>query len=374
MVNSDRSADPAVERVLRSILDSVGDFKVAANYQPRVGNVRPDILIEAKTRGTAYRFAIEARSRITPQTAIALCDEIRRLANRRFIPVIYAPVISPRVAEIARQREVGYIDRAGNCWLRSPQGGLLIERQGLQGERRLPRTTADLFSPKSSRIVRLMLSQPTKGWQVRELAEHEDVQVSPGLAVKIKRTLLEEGYALVHQRLLYLRDPLALLKLWSMKYAGPADQLSLYVRGDTATVEKTVDQWCHQNKLTHALAGLSAAWRLAPETRYNVTAVYVEDRGFEDQLLTSLDVRYGGKQVDSGANVQLWRPFDQSVFAGIDNSQKGSMPVTSPIQTYLDSKLAAGRGEEAASAIFEKYLREGFEIAAERALEVQNEV
>ena len=32
-----------------------------------------------------------------------------------------------------------------------------------------------------------MLSKPIKGWQVHELAKDDDVQVSPGLVVKVKR-------------------------------------------------------------------------------------------------------------------------------------------------------------------------------------------
>jgi hypothetical protein len=172
---------------------------------------------------------------------------------------------------------------------------------------------------------------------------------------------------------LYLRDPAGLLAAWSAKYPGPAEQVPLYFRGDTAAAEQAVSQWCQQHALVYALAGYSAAWRLAPQTRYNVASIYVEDRGFERGLLDTL-AELGGKVVDSGANLQLWRPFDQSVFVGSDHSHQGSEPVTSPIQTYLDVRRAAGRGEEAANAVFDKYLRPDMSAAAEQAKELQGAV
>jgi hypothetical protein len=51
-----------------------------------------------------------------------------------------------------------------------------------------------------------------------------------------------------------------------------------------------------------------------------------------------------------------------------------SAPATSPLQTYLDTKNMAGRGEEAAQAVFEKYLANGFTAATQHAEELRNGV
>jgi hypothetical protein len=278
--------------------------------------------------------------------------------------VIFTPTISPRVAQILREQGIGYADRAGNCWLRSLQGHLLIERQGFQAERQPTPAATDPFSQKSSRIVRALLSHPLEGWQVRKLAEH--AEVSPGLVVKVKRALIEEGYAVEHERLLYLRDPIGLLTAWSQKYPGPIQQIPLYVRRDAAAAEKAVSQWCRDNALQYALAGFSAAWRLAPEVRYHVAAVYLEDHGFDQELLKQLAEHYGGRRVDTGPNIYLWRPFDWTVFAGSAKAGQLEDPVTSAMQTYLDLKRAAGRGEDAANAVFEKHLSHDLRAAAER--------
>lgn len=371
MVNTDSMTVRDAEHVFRDILGSLGGFEAIEAIDHSRANC--DLVVEARTGRAKLRFGIEAKKMLTPRRAFGSYQNLRRLP-KDFIRLIYAPVISPRVASQAKEQGIGYFDAAGNCWIRSERDRLLIERNGRTSPRQTLRSAADPFSPKSSRIVRAMLSEPTKGWQVRELAEHEQVRVSPGLVVKVKRALVDEGYAIEHESLLRLCDPTGLLEAWATKYPGPQRQLSLYLRGDTATAEQVIGQWCQQNKLVYALGGLSAAWRLASETRYNVASVYVEDRGFEDKLLTRLDVRHGGKQVDSGANLQLWQAFDVSVFAGKAVSKQDSLPTTSPIQTYLDTKRTAGRGEDAAGAIFEKYLRRQFSAVAERSKESQDAI
>lgn len=368
-MNTVQNLERDSERILRHILAGLMEFQITSEVSPEDRGF--DLAVDAVFKKIKFRFRVQAKSRVTPQTAISICQQLRGLPAGT-IPVIYSPTISPRVAEILREEGIGYLDRAGNCWLRSLNDHLLIERQGIPTERIPTLSIVNPFSTKSSRIVRSLLSQPLKGWQVRELAEHADVQVSPGLVVKVKRALVDEGYAIERDKLLYLRDPIGLLSGWSHKYSGPAEQLSLYFRGDAASAEQSISRWCHKNELQFAFAGYSAAWRLAPDVRYPVGAIYVEDRGFDHRLMEQLTVEFGGKRVDSGPNLYLWRPFDRSVFAGSKDTESGKQPVTSPLQTYLDLKRTAGRGEDAANAIFEKYLSRDLKAVVQREAELKH--
>jgi hypothetical protein len=349
----ERELEREAEDVLRGILDGLADVHVKSCVRPEDTSL--DLTMDVVSSSARFRFAVQAKSRVTPQTALSACHQFRRVPTRA-IPVIFAPTISPRVAEILRTQGVGYADRAGNCWLRSPHDHLLIERQGFRGERQATPAAADPFSTKSSRIVRALLSRPKKGWRVRELADDSEVQVSAGLVVKVKRALVEEGYAVERERKLYLREPVELLKAWSQKYSGPVAATPLYFRRDASAAEDSVSQWCRANSLQYALAGFSAAWRLAPEVRYSVAAVYVDDAGFDPKLVDQLTAEHGGKPVDTGPNLLLWRPFDQSVFVEAVKAGEPEQPVTSALQTYLDLNYQGGRGEDAASAIFEKHL------------------
>jgi hypothetical protein len=296
---------------------------------------------------------------------MSVCEKLAK-TPKGVIPLVFAPVISPRVAEILGQYGIGYLDQAGNCRIRSTHHRLLIDRHGYKSPARPPKGIADLFSPKSSRIVRAMLAQPIKGWQVRELADHPDIEVSVGLAAKVKQTLIEESYAIEHERLLYLRDPVGLLGNWGKKYVGSTEQIPMFFRGNTEEAEQAVAKWSQDNDIAFALGGLSAAWRLAPEVRYNVAVVYVESHGFDREVLRKLESYQGGKPAETGANLLLWYPYDRAVFVGSHSEGKDDLPVTSAIQTYLDLKRLGGRGEEAATAIYERLIAKPLKEAAQQ--------
>jgi hypothetical protein len=85
-------------------------------------------------------------------------------------------------------------------------------------------------------------------------------------------------------------------------------------------------------------------------------------------LLERLAADHGGKRVESGHNLLLWRPYDRSVFANfvVDTDEASDLPqvpVTSALQTYLDLKRTIGRSEEASQLLFDKYLRQDFQQA-----------
>jgi hypothetical protein len=371
MVNkmSGRELEREAELVLRHVLHDLADVHVRSCDRPADAAVH--LTLDVVSGSAEFQFAVQVKSRVTPQTALSACQQFEGVPERA-IRVIFAPTISPRVAEILRGQGIGYADRAGNCWLYSPHHHLLIDRRGSLCERRATPAAADPFSTKSSRIVRALLSQPQKGWRVRELASDSQVLVSAGLVVKLKRALVEEGYAVERDRKLYLRDPVALLQAWTRSYSGPAAVTLLYFRGDVAAAEQGVGRWCQANSLRYALAGFSAAWRLAPEVRYSVAAVYVDDAGFDPKLMAQLAAEYGGKPVDSGPNLLLWRPFDPSVFAGVVSGGEPDQQVASALQTYLDLCHQGGRGEDAASVLFDKHLRRELEAAAVRERSLSN--
>ncbi|HEV3025339.1 MAG TPA: hypothetical protein VGX76_22870, partial [Pirellulales bacterium] len=253
-MNTERRIAREAGEILRTILQGVLGFELEVRYTDSGTDRGYDAIVEATAGRAKFRFGIVARSRITPQVALSIFQAMPgRLKN--LVPVVYAPVVSPRVAEIARSQGISFFDRAGNCRLQDRDRCILIERQGLKSD---PTSdTADPFATRSSRIVRALLTRPTEGWQVRQLAEHPDVRVSVGLAAKVKRALIEEGYAIEHDRRLYLRDPIGLLNAWADKYSGPLEQVPIFVRGDTHSAEECVSRWCEKCGLRYALARFS---------------------------------------------------------------------------------------------------------------------
>ena len=360
MIDQHTPIEAQANRDFRDLLTALGDWDVQSRSDrpSKLG----DLVLSATSLGQRLTFVVEAKRRITPQTAVELCQRMRA-KHQDAIPVIYAPVISPRVATIAKQHGVGYFDEAGNCWLRSNDQCFLIERQGRVGPR-TERKSADLFSPRSSRVVRAMLANPEKGWKLNELAAHPEVAVSLGLASRIKHVLLEQAYVVEDSRLLYLADPVGLLQHWSMQYRGPVEQSAFYFRGTPDQAESAVLQWCSQHQAQCALAGLSAAWILEPEVRRHVTSIYIDEQAFASCGAAEFASAGIGRRVDSGANLLIWRPYDRAVFAACQKLDGTALPVTSALQTYLDLQQAPGRGAEAAQAIFDQRLRPTLEAAA----------
>jgi len=343
------------EALLTEIFSELGQYIVTS--QPESDSGQGEILVAAHPRGPKYCFSVTVRERITPQVADDLLGRIQsQPLPPETVRLVYAPVISPRVAEIALKYNVSHLDQAGNCHLANSAAGLLISRNGLRQDFALKeRTTAGLFAPKASRIVRVMLQQPQRGWQVSELAAHPEVQVSAGLASKVKQSLVHQGYAEVRDRWLYLRHSLDLLQAWNLAYSGPAMERQYFLRGEVQQIEDRVAAWCRENAKRYALARFSAAWRLAAEVRYSVATLYVDSLVHREERLASFCNATGAKLVPSGANLVLLAPYDRSVFAGSVGELNRS---TSPLQTYLDLQQMGGRAEEAAEAIFEKHLRE----------------
>jgi hypothetical protein len=371
MVNTEHQLIKNAEDSIHRIFDELSSGSIGMQWKSLVASIPFDVILQVMFKEAKFKIAVQVKARITPQTAMSVCERIAKTPND-VIPMVFAPVISPRVAEILGQCGIGYVDQAGNCRIRNIRHRLLIDRHGYKSPVRPPKGIVDLFSPKSSRVIRAMLAQPVKGWQVRELAVHHDIEVSVGLAAKVKQTLVEESYAIEHERQLYLRDPVGLLENWAKSYSGPAEQIPMFFRGNTEEAEKAVAQWSQDNDIAFALGGLSAAWRLAPEVRYNVAAVYVESHGFDREMLRKLESYQGGKPVETGANLLLCCPYDRSVFVGSHRESKNSLPVTSAIQTYLDLNRMGGRGEEAATAVYERLIAQPLKEAAQQIEEMRH--
>ncbi len=310
--------------------------------------------------GESYHFEVVARQRVTPQIAD---DLFRRVASEGATPgvtrVVFAPVISDRVAQMARARRVSYLDYAGNCYLVDPQRRLLVSRSGIKNEennRQQPVT--DIFSPKSSRIVRAMLHAPAREWQLTEIAI--EAVVSAGLAHKVKQALVVENYAQVQNRRITLKDPAELLAQWTRHYPGAAGERQFYVRGDVLEIESRITEWCERNGADHALARFSAAWRLAPEVRYSVASLYLGDLYERPDDFARFRAECELKEVDSGGNLALLVPYDESVFVKCTAVPERT---TSALQAYLDLNVMSGRAEAAAERVYEKHLRPLFEAS-----------
>ena len=357
---------PQFDHLLTQVLSELGAFQVSTN--PDCKDADRDFRV-VQPAGSDFRLEVKEFKRITPATAESACLTLKRKSDATGAqPILYASVVSDRTAEIAIKHGVSWMDFVGNCRLVFPPYGIYVRRSGIENPfgKQLPKVL-NVFSSKSSRVVRAMLQDPLRGWQLNELASRPDVQISPGLMSRIKRSLVEGGYALMLEGQLRLKRPDDLLDDWVKHYrTHKPREYGFYMRGELEQVEQQVANWCSKSNSEYALSRFSAAWRLAPEVRYNVASFLVSTNAILAEPFIDLITQYGARKVDSGANLILQISDDESYFS---NRLGDTLQTTSPLQTYLDLRAMDGRGEEAAAAIYEKYLKQKFTEATEWAAE-----
>jgi hypothetical protein len=345
---------PAVEWV-RRLAQETAAFEVAKVVERERRSDRRQmewdhvITLLAKSDNRCVDLFVQTRQHLSPQTVLGVFQRLKWVPPDGIL-LICAPYISPRVAELCKEQNVSYLDGVGNCRIAAP--GLFVQVSGRPNRSAAIKMTVDPFSKKSSRIVRTLLKHPNKGWQVQQLSQQADVSL--GLVSKVKNALLEEAYVEERDRLLYLRDPGKLLQGWTAQYRPHVKRLQLFAITRPSETETRLADWCRTNGVTYALTQLSAAWRYSPMVRYDKSVVYIDKKVETETNLKALLRHIDAREVDTGANLTLWITDDTGVFS--DAREIDGVKVVSPLQLYLDLKVLAGRGEDAAQEILEREL------------------
>lgn len=353
--NAHRSSIPAAEWVRRLAQESTA-FEIVSVLEGEVIGKSPrkvqwDQVVKLSVGPDERKIDlfVLARRQLLPNAVLGLFEKLEE-DRPDGVVLLCVPYISSRVAEMCRERGISYLDEVGNCWISAP--GFFVH---IEGRANSPTTTKAInpFSKKSSRIVRTLLTYPSKGWQVQQLARR--ASVSLGLASKAKNALVNDAYLEERDRLLFIRDAVKLLQKWSDEYRPHVRRVQLFAIARPIEIEKRLAEWCRENQVTYALTQLTAAWRYSPMVRYDKSVAYIDKMMESADSLKSLLQHLDAKEVETGANCILWITDDPAVFT--DSKEIDGIRVVSPLQLYLDLMVLPGRGKDAAEEIFEKELR-----------------
>lgn len=309
---------------------------------------RPDFLLQVSSPDGPVTLVVEVISMLTPKVARETSRQLATLAD--MIPagygVLMAPYISERSAAVCREAGVGYVDLAGNCGLYFER--VFLEVQGRPNPYKKEQKLKSLFSPKSSRAIRVMLENPRRVWKVQELAK--EAQLSAGMVSNIKVRLEEQEFGRKEPGGFRLTDPEALLMKWSQKYSLRKNQWSdYYLTGDVSQIENQIAGSLKKMNRRYAFTLFSAAEKVAPYARYQRVFVYMD--GDQVPLVEEL----GMKPVDSGPNLTILKPYDAGIFYG--GKEISGQSVVGLVQLYIDLVSYKGRGEDAARFLLENELR-----------------
>ena len=316
--------------------------------QASLPGARVDLLLELQVKDSLQKIIVEAKSPGEPRIIRAAIQQLREYLGRTedAYPMVAAPYISDDTARVCRKSSVGYIDLAGNLFLNFDQ--VYIERRNYPNPAIEKRQARSIFSPKSARILRVMLTNPGRLWRVQELAR--EAQVSLGLASRLKERLLDLEYAVEKENRLTLSRPGELLEQWANNYSFRRNRVYDYFSLDEIKeLERNLSQYCERTGIPYALALFSGAALVAPYTRYTRGFAYV------GKDIPEVADALGLKQVSSGPNFSILEPYDEGVFYG--SREIDSMRVVSDVQLYLDLVGFKGRGDESAEFLFEQRIK-----------------
>jgi hypothetical protein len=291
---------------------------------------------------------VEANAYGQPRLAREAANALARYSKLipKAYPVFAAPYISEKAAEVCEADGIGYIDLAGNCLLKFD--GIYIERGGSPNPFSEKRELRSLFSPKATRVLRVLLDLPSRAWKLQDLAR--EAQVSLGQASNVKRLLGAKEWIRESREGLTLIEPERLLLEWAQSYSyrknNPRDFFSLL---DLSNLEASLAETCKKKGWRYAFTGFSAAARLAPAVRYSRAMMYFEGD------IQALSAELNLKEVPSGPNLTVLAPYDEGILYGL--KELGGYCLASPAQVYLDLASFRGRGEEAAEAILREVLK-----------------
>ena len=304
----------------------------------------------------------EVKKSLQPRFVLDAVRQVKEycsyLSGEAVYPVVVSEYISPRSAEILIEQNISYFDLSGNC--RLCFANVYIEKACEKLKSSESRGVKSLFGLKSSRMLRLMLSNPMRPWQVKELAAR--TKLSLGQVSNIRRSLLDQQYALESQQGGFqLTQPGALLSDWVNSYnknivnngSGYYSLLDPDKRLDA--IKLAISESMEQGAGI-MLNGLSSARWQAPYAKSMSDTFYADKKGIE--ILKKYLML---EAVKVGPNVIIEEPKDSFVFEE-SVSCAPELKCTSAIQTYLDLYIAGEREREAAEHIKSYLLKEKWEF------------
>ena len=323
---------------------------VKTKVGPRAGAARADLAVEVITPpGRKHRLLIEVKPTPTPGTVRESLRQLKTglVKEPAGYPVLASFFVTPRVREICREEGAGYLDLAGNCYLRMDD--LYVEKVVEKNPFPRPGRPASLFSPVSSRVLRAMLEESKRTWILRELSGA--AQVSLGQTSKVCRRLSEEEYAGKTEKGIQLTQPGKLLDAWREQYTLDKSTRKAYYSFERIPEQlmAKVAAIGKQKGWRYAVTSFSAASLIAPFVRgVGVTTWYINDAVAIEMWVRALDLR----PVESGPNARIYIPYDPGVFYRTQSID--DVTLAGNVQLYLDLYANPARGREQAEFLREQ--------------------
>jgi len=352
-ITKEQELTTRIEKQLRDLLPgfALESVRRDASLSRNGKGDRVDLLAQVKAPNDTVQLAIEVKDTNRLSNVRDAVYQLKKFTdNSNAIPMVAGWYIGEGARQILKDAGVGYLDLAGNFY---------FSRQSFYAERIVDKNPfsskpplKNIFAPTSSRITRAMLIEPKRAWTVSELYKAADVSL--GQTHKVLEAMRDEELVTRNDEGKWaVTDPSKLLEAWKKVY--PSYQNKLYrmfsYERDTKLPGLIVNASKEAN-LLYALGFFSGADLIAPFIRgLSKVQMYTTEEAIE-----TWKQKLGLKEVDNGANVELYVPYDAGVFYKTQPYERtdGVVNIVSNVQLYMDLFNDPARGEEAAEHLRER--------------------
>jgi len=318
---------------------------------PAMGSVGPDWQGTLKVQDREFPIAIEVKNTGGTATFREAARQVKAYSVQGgSIPFVAGQFFGEKTRQVAKEEGVGIMDLAGNFYLKKDD--ILIEKivEKNPFTKKIP--LKNLFAPISSRITRVLLVQPKKSWLLSELAN--EAKVSLGQTHKTVARMIEEELVEWNQdNKLILEDPTRLLGAWKDMYPSYESKKFTFFSFEQDQTSLLDSLMKKAGDLSFTLSFFSGADLIAPFIRgVNKLQFYVKQPSDIERWKVSL----GLQEVKSGANVEIYVPYDEGVFyqtQKISTFSQTGIPIVSNVQLYMDLFNNPARGAEQAEHLRE---------------------
>lgn len=221
------------------------------------------------------------------------------------------------------------------------------------------RRVKNIFSDRSSLVLRALLREPEKKWTLPDLTEEG---VSIGLASDVLSKAEAQGYV---ERVLKGPDSYtrliredALLKDWVKVYSFEQNDHEFYLSTDK-DFSKTCAQYLRRKKKAFAFTLYSASRMISPYVKDDRHFIYVDvGRDEFPHFLKEAQTELNLYKLVQGGNVCFIVPFYRSS-AFKDSRMVKSFPLVSNLQLYLDLRTFPPTGAEEAEHLMTHFKKKG---------------
>ena len=333
----------ALEQLLESQIHIMPDMIQSGNSYLANSAWVPDLQLQSDN----LDIIIEYKAKASSEAVSAAIRHIRAFkaehSNERLLLLLVVPYMWEIGQRMCREEGISWIDLSGNAWVW--EQGFQISVQGYPNTYKQKGRPSNLFAPKSSRVVRVLIeSYPQEIMQ-------KDLPYLTGLGKGYISSILSrltDGLFIRKQKhgVISVLDPNSLLDAWRERYEFSKQRMIKgHMHGRTSQeILRSLSQTLTEKNMIHAATGLASAWMHIQFAGFRLSTIYISDF-LNDHEWNDIGIRLE----ERGSNVWLVQPTDDFVFNGCTTIDH--IPCVTPLQTYLDLKGQPERSEEAAEEL-----------------------